>query len=199
MTFKTEKELQKAGFQFIAGLDEAGRGPLAGPVVAAAVILPSNFECQELNDSKQLSARKREVLYTKIIQGALAFEIVSLSHKVIDKLNILRASKLAMKHCIDKLKVRPDFLLIDGMNINFPGIAQKAIIKGDTLVASIAAASILAKVTRDRFMLKQHAKYPCYGFCEHFGYPTSKHLAALAKYGPCPIHRMSFEPLKNKP
>ncbi|MDD4352209.1 MAG: ribonuclease HII [Candidatus Gracilibacteria bacterium] len=195
MDLKLEQNLEESGFHLIAGLDEAGRGPLAGPVVAAAVILPADFDCTELNDSKQISASKRELLYTKIVQEALCYKVVSISHKVIDKINILRASKLAMKRCVDKLERTPSFLLIDGMNINYPEISQKAIIKGDSKVASIAAASILAKVTRDRYMLKQAEKYPEYGFAEHFGYPTEKHLKALQKHGTCPIHRLTFAPV----
>lgn len=195
MNLTYEQKLWGKGFQLIAGLDEAGRGPLAGPVVAAAVILPTNFDCEELNDSKQLPALKRELLYKNIVQEALAYKIVSISHKTIDKLNILRASKLAMKRCVDKLGKRPDFLLIDGMNINYPGIPQEAIVKGDALVASIAAASILAKVTRDHLMYKYHEQYPQYGFATHCGYGTPEHLAALQKYGPCPIHRLSFTPV----
>lgn len=195
MDLTFEKKLQSSKFRHIAGIDEAGRGPLAGPVVAAAVILPADFDTSGLKDSKQLKAIGRELLYKKIVQEALAYSITKVSHKVVDKLNILRATKLAMKRAVKSLKIKPDFLFIDGMNFNYPGVPQQAIIKGDSKVASIAAASILAKVTRDRKMLAYAKKYPAYGFADHFGYGTKKHLVALKKHGPCPIHRLSFEPV----
>jgi len=195
-----EKKLWKRGYKKVAGLDEAGRGPLAGPVTAAAVFVNQEFKIEDLkevNDSKKLSAKKREELYGLITKNKnIEWGIGIVSEKVIDKINILEATKLAMKKAIAKLKQNPDFLILDGkMRINV-AIAQKSIIKADAKVFSCAAASILAKVTRDRMMVKYHKRYPKYRFDVHKGYPTKIHCRALLKYGPCKIHRKSFGPVR---
>lgn len=188
-----EQKLQKIGFRHIAGVDEAGRGPLAGPVVAAAVIFPDGYRNGAINDSKQLSALQREELFVEIKNNALSFGVSALSAGQVDKLGIANAGKLAMRQAVLKLDPLPDFILVDAFAINVTDIPQKAIIKGDSKVLSIAAASILAKVTRDRLMLKYHERYPQYGFNEHMGYGTEVHLSALKKHGLCPIHRRSFK------
>ena len=176
-----------------SGLDEAGRGPLAGPVVAAAVIINKNRLIQNLNDSKKLSETKRLELYESIVKSSLSYSTGIIDSKEIDEINILRATLKAMKIAVDKLCFKPDFLLIDGnIKIQLP-IHQKTIIKGDTKCASIAAASIIAKVTRDNLMKRYDKKYPEYNFLQHKGYPTKKHLELLKTYGPCPIHRKSFK------
>ena len=205
-TLNEEKRLWRKGFKRVACLDEAGRGCLAGPVVAAAVIIKDKklnrakllrLNLDSINDSKKLTPRKREELY-KILTKTPGIEwaIGRVSEKVIDKINILEATKLAMKRAIRKLKRKPNCLILDGnFKIDLP-ISQKSIIKGDEKVFSCAAASILAKVTRDRIMQKYHKKYPQYGFDKHKGYPTKMHRKKLKKYGPCKIHRKSFKPLK---
>ena len=208
-TFQVEKKLWRKGFKRTAGLDEAGRGPLSGPVVAAVVLLKNpkfkvknvklQFKIQnlEIKDSKKLSPKKREEIY-KILTNhpAIEWEIGRVSEKVIDKINILEATKIAMKRAIKKLKKKPDFLILDGnFKINLP-ISQKSIIKADEKVFSCAAASILAKVSRDRIMVKYHKKYPQYKFAQHKGYPTKLHLRMLKRYGPSKIHRKSFKPVK---
>jgi ribonuclease HII len=183
----------------IAGVDEAGRGPLAGPIVAAAVVLPQDFYLPGLNDSKLLSPKKREELFITIKKQALAIGVGKVGHREIDRINIGRANVLVMEKAIKALKVKPTYLLIDGRirlkNIFTP---QKAIVRGDQQYACIAAASIIAKVTRDHLMLEYHAKYPLYGFCRHMGYGTKEHFRMLKKYGPCPIHRRSFYPLLDR-
>ncbi|MGQ9464517.1 MAG: ribonuclease HII [bacterium] len=180
-------------FNFIAGCDEAGRGPLAGPVVAAAVILPKNFFHPEIDDSKKLSAVKREELF-KVIQAlAICYSFGIVGSEVIDKINILQATKLAMAQAINGLSQPPEIVLIDALKIDNITCEQLPIIKGDSLSINIAAASILAKVKRDAMMLEYHRQYPMYGFDKHKGYPTAYHRACIKKYGLCPIHRKSFQ------
>lgn len=187
-----ENEAFKDGYSTVCGVDEAGRGPLAGPVYAAAVILPQNLMIDGINDSKKLSEKKRELLYDEIIKNARAFSIASASETEIDDINILNATFLAMKRAIEGLNLKPDLALIDGNRAPKLDIPTKTIIKGDSLSASIAAASILAKVTRDRLMVKLSNEYPQYGFEKHKGYGTKLHVEALKKYGPSIIHRKSF-------
>ena len=187
-----ESEAQDAGYQCIAGLDEAGRGPLAGPVVAAAVVLPAHSHIVGLRDSKCLTARQRDVVYEGIQQQALAYGIGIVSHTQIDQRNILWATKEAMLSALRQLQRVPDMLLIDGITALPTTIAQRLIIRGDVCCASIAAASVLAKVTRDRLMTVYAETYPAYGFDKHKGYPTPEHYARLRTHGPCAIHRVSF-------
>ena len=180
------------GYQTICGVDEAGRGPLAGPVCAAAVILPSGFEIPGLNDSKQLSDKKRRELFPVIQSRAIAWGIAMVDEQVIDEINILNATFRAMKQAIDQLSVHPDLALIDGNRVTDFGVPAIPIVKGDARVASIAAASILAKVARDEFMEQMDLKYPEYGFAIHKGYGTKRHYAAVDQFGLCPIHRKTF-------
>ena len=187
-----EDALREEGFLSVAGLDEVGRGPLAGPVCAAAVILPPNSEWEGLNDSKKLSAKKRDLLFEQIKSGAIAYAVGLIEPEKIDEVNILNASFLAMKQAMEQLSVTPDHLLIDGNQCRFLPEPYTCIVKGDSKVASIAAASIIAKVTRDRLMDEYDAIYPQYGFKKHKGYPTKEHIEAVRTYGPCPIHRRSF-------
>jgi ribonuclease HII len=187
-----EKKLWEIGFQFIAGIDEAGRGPLAGPVVAAAVVLPQGTLIENLNDSKQLSAARRRFLYEEIILKARAYGLGSATREEIDHYNIRQATFMAMKRALEKLSVKPDYLLVDGFPLPEPSCPQKALKGGDALSLSIAAASVLAKVTRDNLMLKLHDQFPQYGFNRNMGYGTNDHCAALNTYGPCPAHRTSF-------
>lgn len=177
----------------IAGIDEAGRGPLAGPVVCACVVMPFEKEkmIEQVNDSKQLSSKKREKLYDEIVKVALDYAIIEIDEKTIDEINILNATKLGMKRALESLKIKPDIVLIDAVKID-SDIRQENIIKGDTLSYNIAAASILAKVYRDRLMIKLSEKYPQYNFAKHKGYGTREHINALKIYGKCPIHRESF-------
>jgi len=184
-------------FDFIAGCDEAGRGPLAGPVVAAAVILPKNFYHPEIDDSKKLSSLKREELFEIIKDCAISFSFGIVPVEVIDRINILQATKLAMLEAINGLTPKPDIVLIDALRIDALAIEQYPIIKGDTLSINIASASILAKVKRDSIMLEYHKKYPVYGFDKHKGYPTFFHRECIKKYGPCPIHRKTFKLLND--
>ncbi len=192
---KEEKLLWKRGFANIAGIDEAGRGPLAGPVTVAAVIMPINFRSTKINDSKQLTQQQREYCFELICEKALAYSIIHASVSTIEEINILNAVKRSMVHAVKKLTVIPDFVIIDAINISLPGIPQKAIIGGDAISQTVAAASILAKVSRDRLMVDLDKKYPEYGFAIHKGYATERHMAALHAHGPCPIHRKTF--LKN--
>jgi len=185
------------GYKIIAGVDEAGRGPLAGPVVSAAVILPENFDIRGINDSKKLSEKKRAALFPKIQSQAIAFGIGIADHGEIDRINILQASLLSMKRAVDDLGLIPDYLLIDGKFTIDSNIDQRPVIKGDTLSLSIAAASILAKVTRDRIMTDLDLQYPEYEFKRHKGYPTKAHKQAILAHGPCPIHRKSFKGVKD--
>lgn len=177
----------------IAGIDEAGRGPLAGPVVCACVIMPLEEDkiIEGIDDSKKLSPKKREMLYEKIIKTALAYSIVEIDEKTIDLINILNATKLGMKKALESLEILPDIVLIDAVKIDTL-VKQENIIKGDTLSYNIAAASILAKVYRDRLMCELDAKYPQYNFAKHKGYGTKEHLLLLKKFGKCPLHRDSF-------
>ena len=192
---KYEKELYKQGVKFICGVDEVGRGPLVGPVVAAAVILPINYHLEGLNDSKKLSEKKREELYPKIIKDAIAYGIGMTDAKTIDEINIYEATKLAMYEAINSLKIKPEHVLIDAMPLNLE-MPSTSIIHGDATSASIAAASIIAKVTRDHMMDDLDELYPMYGFKKHKGYPTKFHLEMLDKYGPLDNYRFSYGPVK---
>lgn len=176
----------------ICGVDEAGRGPLAGPVYAAAVILPRGLVIEGLNDSKKLTEKRREALFDEIKEKAIAFGIGCADEKEVDEINILQATFLAMRRAIAQLSTTPDLALIDGNRDSDFGVPSKTVIKGDSLSANIAAASVLAKVTRDRVMKEYDAQYPQYGFAVHKGYGTKRHYEALREHGPCPIHRMSF-------
>jgi len=192
-----EKLAQVEGYKTIAGVDEAGRGPLAGPVVAAAVIFPPEYSHPAINDSKKLTAAKREELYRVIIAEAIAVGIGVVEADVIDRINILRASLQAMREAVTDLRVKPDYLLIDGLNpIDFDA-PQKTIVKGDSLSVSIAAASIIAKVSRDRIMEMYHRQFPQYNFLQNKGYGTAGHRRVLQEIGMCKIHRRSFH-LKNR-
>lgn len=190
--FKMQSELHKAGYRVIAGVDEAGRGPLAGPVVAAAVILKLDCYIFGLNDSKLLSEKKREALYNEISSEALSWAYDVVDEGSIDRINILRATELAMIGAVEKLKEKPDFVLVDAVKLPQMNIPQHAVIKGDRLCASIAAASIMAKVTRDKIMTRYDLLFPEYGFKKHKGYGTREHIESIKKYGFCPIHRRSF-------
>ena len=185
-------EYEYAEYTYICGIDEAGRGPLAGPVAAGAVILPKDCDILYLNDSKQLTPKKREALYDEIMAKAVAVGVGMANEKVIDEINVLNADYEAMKQAISKLQVKPQLLLNDAVNIPGVDIEQVGIIKGDTLSASIAAASIIAKVTRDRLMVEYDSLYPGYGFAKNMGYGTAEHIDALKKIGPCAIHRRTF-------
>jgi ribonuclease HII len=187
-----EKDAYKKGIKLVAGVDEAGRGPLAGPVVAAAVILPQDIFIEGLNDSKKLSHEKRERLYDIITNNALAYGIGMADEKCIDEVNILNATIKAMEDAINKLSPIPELLLIDAVKLKNVSIRQLNIIGGDGLSVSIAAASVLAKVTRDRLIAEMDNKYPDYGFANHKGYGTKDHIEAIKKFGICPIHRVSF-------
>ena len=190
--WKIEQEYFDKGIRIICGVDEAGRGPLAGPVCAAAVILPPIAEIPGLNDSKKLSDKKRRELYPVIKEQALAYGIAFADHKEIDEINILQATYLAMERAINQLSVKPDLALIDGNRAKDFGIPVQTVVHGDSLSASIAAASVLAKVTRDDYMLKMAEEYPGYDFEIHKGYGTKAHYAALTKLGASPIHRTTF-------
>ena len=190
---KYEKELYKEGYELIAGTDEAGRGPLCGPVVAAAVILPKNYKLEGLNDSKQLSEKKRDKYFEIIKKDAISYGISIVDAKTIDEINIYEASRKAMLEAISKLDVTPDFVLTDAMPL--PMDNSKAIIHGDALSLSIAAASVLAKVTRDEIMYELDKKYPEYGFKSHKGYPTKKHLENIKKYGILDNYRLTYKPV----
>jgi ribonuclease HII len=189
---KYENEAIQNGYEIVCGVDEAGRGPLAGPVCAAVVILPKGHIVEGVNDSKKLSEKKREVLFDKIIEEALDYSIATASAQEIDEINILQATFLAMKRAVDGLKIKPDLAMIDGNREPCLDIPMQTIIKGDGKSASIACASILAKVTRDRYMLEIAKQYPQYQFEKHKGYGTKLHYEMLDTYGPCEIHRQSF-------
>ena len=196
-SLEPERELRTRGFSLIAGIDEAGRGPLAGPVVAAAVVLPADFEHAVLTDSKQLSAQQRERLFSELTScSRIAWQVAVVAHDEIDRLNILRATHAAMQRAAAALSPAPDHVLIDGRPVRDFPIAQTALVKGDTLSFSIAAASVIAKVTRDRLMIDFDAQFPHYGFAQHKGYGTALHLERLRTHGPCPIHRRSFLPVR---
>ena len=188
-----EKKSIKKGFSRVAGIDEAGRGPLAGPVVSAAVILPSFFAVSDVKDSKKLTPRKRADLYEKIYEHAISIGIGIVDSIEIDRINILKASLMSMAMSVDNLNPQPDYLLIDGKFKIQSVLPQEPIVKGDSLSISIAAASIVAKVTRDRLMEIYHLYYPHFGFSQHKGYPTKIHKEAIREFGPCPIHRRSFK------
>jgi len=190
--FSLEKEAYDNGYSHIAGIDEAGRGAIAGPVVAAAVILPLNIELKGIDDSKRLSPKKRELAYALIQRKSLAIGVGIVSEKEIDRINILRATIKAMEMAIEDLRVPPDYLLIDALHLDNAGVPQRAVVHGDALSISIASASIIAKVTRDRFMVMQHEVFPEYNFITHKGYATKEHVERLRQYGPSAIHRRSF-------
>ena len=194
--FSYENSVRQNGYNFVCGVDEAGRGPLAGPVCAAAVILPENCEIEGLDDSKKISEKKREILFNEIVEKAVSYNIAYGTLEEIEKYNILEATYLAMNRAVEGLKIKPDFALIDGnrtpKNITVP---CETVVKGDSKSYSIAAASILAKVTRDRLMTEYDKKYPEYLFAKHKGYGTKAHYEAIRQYGVCEIHRLSF--LKN--
>lgn len=193
--YQYEEKLTDEGYEWICGVDEAGRGPLAGPLVVAACILPSYLRIPGINDSKQLSSKKREALYKQIVKSAIAYKIVFISEEEVDSLNIYQATKKGMLEAIEGLKQKPDYILIDAMPLNELKEPHLSLVHGDAKSASIAAASILAKVTRDEYMEKMDVKYPNYGFKRHKGYGTKAHFEALEKYGPCPIHRKTFAPV----
>ena len=198
--FTEENSLRENGYSLIAGVDEVGRGPLAGPVMAAAVILPLNTHFEWIgmvNDSKKLTERKREQLYDSIMADAIAVGIGSVTPVGIDTHGIGNAARMAMQLAIAQLKTQPDFVLIDAVKLPSVSIPQKNIIRGDSKCVSIATASIVAKVTRDHYMMGIDNIYDSYGFARHKGYPTKEHMANLVQYGACPIHRRSFAPVQN--
>ncbi|MBI5819320.1 MAG: ribonuclease HII [Verrucomicrobia bacterium] len=198
-SFRFERAALRRGAKIVAGVDEAGRGPLAGPVVAAAVILPDGYKLPGLNDSKQLSARQRDEFFlTLTTDPHIRFGVGIVDTEWIDRINILQATHRAMAEALRRLPVQPDHVLVDGLPVKSLTIAQTAIVKGDARSFSIAAASVIAKVTRDRLMLELHVQYPVYGFDQHKGYPTPEHLAALREHGPCPVHRRTFGPVREK-
>lgn len=188
-----EKDLHTKGFKYICGIDEAGRGPLAGPVVIASAIMPADSMIEGVNDSKKVSEKKRELLYEKITQEAISWSVAIIDEKEIDKVNILNATKEGLTNTIKDLKTKPDLIVVDALeHIDTCGIPYESIIKGDAKCYSISAASIIAKVTRDRIMRQWDEVYPEYGFARHKGYGTKAHIEAIKEYGLCPIHRRSF-------
>ena len=188
-----EKDLHKKGFKYICGIDEAGRGPLAGPVVVAGAIMPEDSMIEGVNDSKKVSEKKREILYDKIIEEAISYSVAIIDEKIIDEINILNATKKGLTQVVGGQKVKPDIIIVDALNnIDTLGIPYTPIIQGDALAYSISCASIIAKVTRDRIMRQMDEIYPEYGFAGHKGYGTAKHIAAIKEYGLCKIHRRSF-------
>lgn len=190
--FDFDREVKKEGFNIIAGVDEAGRGPLAGPVYACAIIMREDNIIPEVNDSKKLSEKKREALYDIILENAIAYSIASVDEKTIDEINILNATMLAMERAIQGLTIKPDMVLIDGnQNRNITAV-NRTVIKGDSLSYNIAAASVIAKVSRDRYIREMDVKYPEYGFAKHKGYGTKDHMEVLREIGPCEIHRRTF-------
>ena len=195
MTYEYENMLKEQGYKIVCGVDEAGRGPLAGPVFAAAVILPDDLGDLGINDSKKLSEKKRDALFDVIKEKALAYSIASADEKEIDEINILNATFLAMKRAVEGLEIKPDIALIDGNRKANTGVEEMTLVKGDAKSISIAAASILAKVSRDRYLLELDEKYPEYQFRKHKGYPTALHYEMIKEHGISPVHRLSF--LKN--
>ena len=188
-----ENELYGKGFKFIGGIDEAGRGPLAGPVVVACVVMPKDSMIEGVNDSKKISEKKREKLYEEIIKSAISYEVGIINQNTIDEINILNATKLGLTTAIKGLSIKPEIILVDALtNIDTCGIKYQSIIKGDAKCYSIACASIIAKVTRDRIMRQWDEIYPQYGFEKHKGYGTAMHIQAIKEYGLCPLHRHSF-------
>lgn len=192
-----ERALHREGYQHIAGVDEAGRGPLAGPVVAAAVILPVDCVVPGVTDSKQLTPNQRERLFDDIQRASTAVKVSCISNTVIDEVNILQATLLAMQNAVEQLLPPPDYVLVDGTQLPAISTPSQALPKGDSLSQPIAAASIIAKVTRDRMMADFDELYPQYGFRRHKGYGTMQHREAIARHGPCPIHRRSFKPVSD--
>ena len=187
-----ERQLQKNGYKYVCGVDEVGRGPLAGPVVCASVIMPTDELLEGVDDSKKLTAKRREMLSEKILKKAIAYRICLIEPQIIDEINILQATRLCMKNAVESMSVKPDFVLVDGNMTLDISIPQQSLIKGDSLSYSIGAASIIAKVYRDELM-KEYAKlYPEYGFDSNAGYGSAKHIEAIKKYGLTPIHRRSF-------
>lgn len=193
--YQYEKKLWKNGINLIAGMDEVGRGPLIGPVVTACVILPKDFVLEGLTDSKKLSEKKREEFYDYIMEHAISVGIGMMDEKVIDEVNIYEATKLAMYQAVEKSKVKPEHVLIDAMKLDKLEMPSTSIIKGDAKSISIAAASVIAKVTRDRMMIELDKKYPMYGFKSHKGYPTKKHIEAIKEYGLIDGYRKTFKPI----
>ena len=188
-----EEILRAKGFKTICGIDEAGRGPLAGPVVVASVVMPADSMIEGVNDSKKISEKKREILFDKIIEEAISYGVGIIGHDEIDEINILNATKKGLTMSLQELTVNPDIIVVDALeHIDTMGIPYESIIKGDAKCYSIAAASIIAKVTRDRIMREWDKVYPEYGFEQHKGYGTAKHIASIKEYGLCPIHRRSF-------
>lgn len=188
-----EKDLYEKGFNNVCGIDEAGRGPLAGPVVIAGVIMPKDSMIEGVNDSKKISEKKREKLYDLIIEEAISYSVAVIDQQIIDDINILNATKQGVTEVVDGLEVKPNLIIVDALtHINTRGIPYESIIKGDAKCYSIAVASIIAKVTRDRIMRQWDEIYPQYGFIKHKGYGTAKHISAIKEYGLCPIHRVSF-------
>ena len=188
-----EKVFYNKGIEYIAGIDEAGRGPLAGPVVVASVIMPKDSMIEGVNDSKKVSEKKREKLYEEITNTAIAWGVGIIDQREIDEINILNATKKGLTNSLKELEIKPDLILVDALtNIDTLGIPYRSIIKGDAKSYSIAAASIIAKVTRDRIMRQWDELYPEYGFEKHKGYGTKMHIDAIKEYGPCPLHRKSF-------
>lgn len=192
-----ERNYWDQGLEYVAGCDEAGRGPLAGPLVTAAVILPHTIWLPGLNDSKKVSAKRREVLYDEILEQAEAVTVSILGPREIDELNIYQAAKEAMTQCLTHLNVRPQAAITDAMPLTIPNLPVQDVVKGDSKSAAVAAASIIAKVTRDRIMVQLDQEYPQYGFAGHKGYGTAKHMHAILDCGPTPWHRRSYEPLKS--
>lgn len=188
-----EKKFYDKGIKYIAGIDEAGRGPLAGPVVVASVIMPKDSMIEGVNDSKKVSEKKREKLFDVILEEAISYGIGIIYQDEIDKINILQATKKGLTEAVEQMEIKPDLIMVDALTgIDTLGIPYQSIIKGDAKCYSISAASIIAKVTRDRIMREWDKVYPEYGFASHKGYGTAKHIAALKEYGACPIHRRSF-------
>jgi len=200
-TFDEEEKLIARGYRVIAGVDEVGRGPLAGPVVAAAVILPWGKQpswLSRVRDSKQLTPSQRESIFDRITESGVAYGLGMVSHEVIDKRGIAPATRLAMRYAIEQLSTCPDYLLIDFMQLPAIRIPQKSVVNGDSICLSIAAASIVAKVSRDRLMVELDNQFPGYGLAQHKGYGTPEHLEALQRLGPCPIHRKTFMPVRDR-
>lgn len=193
--YKYEKELWNNGINYIGGVDEVGRGPLVGPVVTACVILPKDFVLEGLTDSKKLTEKKRNIFYDYIMDHALSVSVGMMDEKVIDEVNIYEATKLAMYQAINNSRIKPEHVLIDAMKLDKLEVPSTSIIKGDAKSITIAAASVIAKVTRDRMMIELDKKYPMYGFAKHKGYPTKKHIEALQKYGVLDNYRMTFHPV----
>ena len=199
-TYKYETELTAQGFKIIAGGDEAGRGPLAGPVSAAMVVLPKDYRIEGVDDSKKLTRKKRRELFAEIKKYAITYGVGIIDSKIIDKINILEATRLAFLEAYKKLNPTPDYILLDQIKLPWlvgMGIPHQAFIKGESVSASVAAASILAKETRDLIMEQMAEQYPEYGFDKHMGYGTKAHIEAINKYGPCPIHRLTFKPISS--